>query len=314
MVKIRVLFNFTGLLTALFIAISCGQNSIDRNQLIPDQPWEKVTDGLNFPEGPAWDGDNTLYASNCYGGWITRIIDGQVDTLTSRAMCDSTWEKSNGLTVGSDGYLYACEFGKGSVVRFAKSGQAEVLISGCNGERFHRPNDLAFDTRGNLYFTDPNTYNCENPDGFVYQWIRKTRAVERVADSISFPNGIAFSGNGRRLFVCESACSRILRFKVDSRGNLTDREIFIELPGGDPDGIALDRRGNLYVAHFGSGMLYVISPRGKIIQELKTPGQKPTNVEFGGCDYKTLFLTEVETSSIYKIRGRIPGQKLQQFR
>lgn len=43
---------------------------------------------------------------------------------------------------------------------------------------------------------------------------------------------------------------------------------------------------------------------------MKTPGLKPSNVEFGGKDLKTLYLTEDETNSIYKIRTKNEGYKL----
>jgi gluconolactonase len=45
------------------------------------------------------------------------------------------------------------------------------------------------------------------------------------------------------------------------------------------------------------------------LEEIKTPGKKPTNIEFGDDDLKTLYLTEVETNSIYKIRTNIKGYK-----
>jgi gluconolactonase len=90
---------------------------------------------------------------------------------------------------------------------------------------------------------------------------------------------------------------------------LSNQETFAEIPGGDPDGIEFDVEENLYAAHFGGGAVYIFSPEGKVLQKISTPGLKPTNLEFGGKDYKTLFLTEVETNSLYKIEGRISGSK-----
>ena len=100
---------------------------------------------------------------------------------------------------------------------------------------------------------------------------------------------------------------RILSFKIEGYGKLSDKKVFVELPGGDPDGINFDVVGNLYVAHFGGGSLYVISPTGEILTKVKTPGMKPTNIEFAGKDRKTLYLTEVETNSIYKTKVTIKG-------
>ena len=131
-----------------------------------------------------------------------------------------------------------------------------------------------------------------------------------VDDSLAFPNGIAFTENYKELYVCESARNRIIKYKVESPAQLTQKEIFAELPSGDPDGVAVDQKGNLYVAHFGSGTLYVISPQGKIVDKVATPGAKPTNLAFAGRDLQTLYLTEVETNSLYKTRVGISGVSL----
>jgi gluconolactonase len=128
-----------------------------------------------------------------------------------------------------------------------------------------------------------------------------------VQTELAFPNGIGISPIDGRLYVCESAKNRILSFKINENGKLGNKKVFVELPGGDPDGFNFDVEGNLYVAHFGGGNLFVISPDGTILKTVKTPGLKPTNVEFAGDDKKTLYLTEVETNSIYRCRVSIAG-------
>jgi gluconolactonase len=74
--------------------------------------------------------------------------------------------------------------------------------------------------------------------------------------------------------------------------------------------LAFDVEGNLYVAHFGGGAIYVLSPNGKIKEKIFAPGMKPSNVEFGGDDMITLFITEDETNSVYSMKVKIPGIKL----
>jgi gluconolactonase len=89
---------------------------------------------------------------------------------------------------------------------------------------------------------------------------------------------------------------------------LSNKEVFTIIPGGDPDGIEFDINGNLYIAHFGGKAVYIFSPEGKLLQKIETPGSKPTNLEFGDSNYKTLYLTEVETNSLYKIRTQFAGK------
>jgi gluconolactonase len=137
-----------------------------------------------------------------------------------------------------------------------------------------------------------------------------TKVVKLMADSLAFPNGINISPLNGKLYVCESAKQKIIRFDITVDGKIINKEDFIELPDGDPDGIDFDINGNLYVAHFGGKAVYIFSPEGKLQQKIETPGSKPTNLEFGDGDFKTLYLTEVETNSLYKIRTKFPGKKI----
>ena len=264
---------------------------------------------MNFPEGPAWDGRSTLYVSNCYGDWITRIHSGIADTFIVADNQNYQFKKTNGLVFGNNS-LFACDFGQGAILNIDRTGKVRTIANGYQDEPFHRPNDLAFGPDGHLYFTDPFHYDRNNPDGVVYRIDPVTGNVKPVIENLAFPNGIAFSADGKYLYVCESAFQRVLRFPFGKAGITGKPEVFIELPGGDPDGIALDKKGNIYIAHFGGSAVYIVSPMGKILHKLKTPGRKPSNLEFGGRDLKTLYLTEVETNAVYQCNVRIPGQPL----
>ena len=271
--------------------------------------WIKVADGLNFPEGPAYDGKSSIFLSNCYGGWITKYSESIKDTFVSKLDDSLLIEKTNGLTFGDDGSLYACEYGKGIILKISKETKIEVYSDGYKGENFNRPNDLTFDTAGNLFFTDPKSYDKNILDGRIFMVDRKTKEVRLMADSLAFPNGINISPLDGKLYVCESAKQKIIRFEITKENKLINKENFIELPGGDPDGIDFDIHGNLFVAHYGGKAIYIFSPEGKLLQNVETPGAKPTNLEFGDSDFKTLYLTEVENNSLYTIRTKFPGKK-----
>ena len=103
---------------------------------------------------------------------------------------------------------------------------------------------------GNVYFTDPKSYDPALPDGRVFRIDNKTKEVRIVAEDIAFSNGLAFSPNGKYLFVCESAKNQIIKFDVLPNGNLGERSVFIKLPGGDPDGIAFDVDGKFICCSF----------------------------------------------------------------
>ncbi len=131
--------------------------------------FEKVADGLNFPEGPAWDGNGSVYVSSCYGGYITKITEDSSYTFLKASEKPFTLKQTNGLTFDRFGNLYACEYGIGAILKISGDAKTEIYASGYNGKKFNRPNDLAFDPKGNLYFTDPKSYDKNNPDGNVFR-------------------------------------------------------------------------------------------------------------------------------------------------
>ena len=278
------------------------------NSIFVESQWQLVSSGFEFPEGPTWNSDNTLYVSNCYGDWIAKISDNKIDTLVFKS--DSIFKNINGLFFANN-FVYACDFGLGKILIISSKGNVAELISGYEGEKFNRPNDLIVINNNNIYFTDPKSYGTDKLDGRLFFYDSSQDKVYLVADSLAFPNGIAISPLDQKLYVCESAKNQIVRFEITNSGLPVNKQKFIELPGGDPDGIDFDIDGNLYVAHFGTGTVFVISPNAEIIEKIKTPGLKPSNLEFGDSDLKTLYLTEDETNSVYKIRVRIPGFKLQ---
>ncbi len=272
--------------------------------------WTKVAENLQFPEGPAWDCKAHLAVSNCYGNWILDLHDGQVDTFAVVDSSKNCFRQTNGLTFDASGNLYACDFGMGAILRFNSSGECEVFAGGFEGKPFNRPNDLCFAPDGSLYFTDPHSYDARKPDGRVFRLHVQTKQVQLVADSLCFPNGIAFDASGKVLYLAESAKHRVLAYNIAEDGSLVNQRVFAHMPGGDPDGIALDRKGNVYVAHFGGGKIWVFDPAGKMLAQIPVPGKKPSNVEFAGRSLRVLYVTEDETNALYRALMPIAGLPL----
>ncbi|MFH1851336.1 MAG: SMP-30/gluconolactonase/LRE family protein [Candidatus Neomarinimicrobiota bacterium] len=288
----------------LAVSITCAFQACDRPLLQGE--WQVVAGGFSFPEGPAWDGDGSLYVSNCYGDWLACLRNGVIDTVAHAS--DSTFNRTNGLFVDTDGIIYACDYAAGAIRSLSPDGCVRTLVAGYAGRPFSRPNDLIV-FGDQLYFTDPAGYGVDKLAGRLFRYNLSSCELVLAADRLAYPNGLALSPRDDRLYVCESARNRIISFSWSDAGDLADPVEFVHLPGGDPDGIEFDRAGNLYVAHFGGGAVYVIAPDGTILQKIVTPGRKPSNLEFGGNDGQTLFLTEVETNTVYQIRTRIAGAR-----
>ena len=286
------------LVLSLLLVLSCTSKSYFYGD------FNVVAEDLNFPEGPSYY-DGQLVFSNCYGGWIGTIRDTLLDTLLDNR---DGLVNTNGTAFDKQGNLYICEYGKGSILRFTRDGQLTTLADKDHrGKRFNRPNDIAISESGMIYFTDPKSYDPKVFDGRIFRSDPNTGKTTWLIEGLQFPNGLCFSPDGKTLYIGESVNKNILQI-THGVGVL---DTLITLPAGnqDPDGIDVDENGNLYIAYFGGGKIYVVSPEGRLLDSLQTPGRKPSNLEFGGEDMKTLFITECETNKIYSIRTLIPGYR-----
>jgi len=280
-------------------------------KLEPPYQVTKVAEGIKFPEGPASDGKGNIYVSNCDAdpGIVTRV-DEKGNSSIAFTGSDKTFKKTNGMTFGANGSLYACDFGRKIIVEIRPDGAVSTYAENYQGVPFRGPNDLAFDPSGNLYFTDPAGSSKEAPVGRVYR-VDKLKKVTQVASGLAFPNGIAFSADGKTLYVAESQKYQVLKYAVKADGSLGEKSVHCTLPGDhDPDGMNFDSAGNLWVAQFGGGAVHEFDPSGKLLRSIPMPGKNVTNVEFGGKDMKTLYITEVQTGALYRIRTEVPGLKL----
>ncbi len=266
-----------------------------------DRTIEKVADGFAFPEGPCFDANGDLYLTQCGNGWIARVRGGEAEEYVH------TGRAPNGAVFSEDNVLWVAEAGTNQLLRYA--GEELVEIAGeWGGKPLQKPNDLVFAPDGSLYMTGPGGSGAENAIGVIYH-VQRDGAIEVVAGGMAFPNGLALTADASRLLVAETSRRRILVFDVHPGGALEGPEVFAETPGGvGGDGVAFDVEGNLYVAHFGTGEIPVFSPDGELLEKLPAGGMKPTNVAFGGEDMMDLYVTEVETDAVYRLRPGIPGQ------
>ena len=287
---------FPLLLLSLMILSSCSSKSYFKGD------FEVVASDLNFPEGPSFY-EGKLVFSNCYGGWIGSVSEDGFDTLLNKY---DGLVNTNGTAFDKNGNLYICDYGKGSILRLSSDGELITLTDADPaGKRYNRPNDIAISQSGMVYFTDPKSYDPKIHDGRLFRTDPNTGKSTWLIEGLQFPNGLCFSPDGKTLYIGESVNKNILQI----RQGVGLLDTLVTLPAGnqDPDGLDVDEKGNLYIAYFGGGKIYVVSPEGKMLDSLKTPGRKPSNIEFGGEDLKTLFITECETNKVYSIRTTTPG-------
>jgi gluconolactonase len=260
-----------------------------------------VVDGLQSPEGPSFSKEGVLH----FVDWDAQKVyyvgkEGKLQTLVH----------TEGVPTGSkfhrNGLLYVAD-GKLGVIAVDPSGHIEIKAEEWQGQEFRGPNDLIFSSHGDVYFTDPKGSDRDHPIGNVFI-LRPSGKVEYFVGGMQFPNGITLSDDEQTLYLAETLQNKIWAFELDENGLERSRKVFAELEGGvGPDGMAFDQEGNLFIAHFGKGVISVINPDGKLIRELDAGGKNPTNLAFWE---DALYVTEVEKGQVLRLDVGVRGQKL----
>lgn len=263
-----------------------------------------VVSGINFPEGPAWGPDGKLYLSA-----VKMPATLRIDDIENRKWSVVREGGSNGLAFDPQGRIVFCDHKKRLIARREKDGRISVLADRYQGKRFSQPNDLVMDANGTIYFTDPDFFRNA---GVVYR-LSADGALSRVATDIKTPNGIALRDGAAVLLVGATREKRVYEIRLDPDGAFAGKRMFVDLAQEGligPDGMCLDRQGNLYVAIFAGGRVVKVNPAGTILQRFDVDGKSPTNCTFGGADHKTLFVTETEKGRILAFRLDVSGQTL----
>lgn len=295
--------------------------------LAPDAQMESLAEGFNWSEGPAWMSreQQVVFSDvpeNIAYRWSER--DGLAVFLQPSGF---TGEKfagrepgSNGLAVDAHGRLVLCQHGDRRLAQLSPDGKTFVTVADrFEGKRFNSPNDLCFDRRGNIYFTDP-PYGVDNPPAReidfqgVYRVAAADGSVTLVTRELERPNGIALSPDERTLYVANSHGPRpiIMAFDLREDGTPADRpgRVFFDstpLRGeqrpGSMDGMKVDARGNLWAT--GPGGVLIIDPQGRHLGSLLT--NRPTgNCTFGGDDGTTLYITA--DNVLCRIKTKVKGR------
>ena len=194
------------------------------------------------------------------------------------------------------------------------------------------PDDLVFDAGGGLWFTDWGKPGMFSRDitGVYYLPAGSRNPILKIPSRES-PNGIALSQGGSRLYVAETNPRWIHYWELDGPGSIKCNPRTLDggylLPGdfpggGQPDSMAVDSQGNLYIATMirkgldpnASGGITVYSPAGEMLEYIElnigNPDPLPSNICFGGADRRTAFITLGGTGRIVSCRMKIPGLKL----
>ena len=293
---------------------------------------QNLTDGdltlegaVAFTEGPAWHPSGNVYFTDIVNNRIMRR-----DSKGAMHVFRRPSGRANGLLFDHNGNLMACEGGgeggNRRVTRTENNGTVTVLANRYQGKRLNSPNDLAVDSKGRIYFSDPRYGNRDDLEQFdkqgreiegVYRIDGPGKIVRIITHEVHRPNGILVSADDKFLFVADNVNDgpkkglggnrKLWRFDLQADGSVApgSRKLLFDW-GSDrgPDGMALDSKGRIFATagfnfpkppvetrnKYRAGV-YIFSPAGELLQTIPVPADMITNCTFGGPELKTLFVT-----------------------
>lgn len=235
------------------------------------EPYFKVSEGLVALEGPAYDRDGNLLFVDVYGGRILRLTtQGVLTTLYT----DSSLHPA-GIAIHKDGRIFVAgigDFKAGSIIALAPDGShPQTIVLASAG---YVPDDLIFDNKGGIYFTDFKGSSTEPTGGVYYVW-PDYKKITPVLPKMSAANGVALSPDGKVLWATEFCASRLHRVELNDAVTVAHfgTTVPYHFVGRAPDSMRADADGNVYVAMYQQGRILVLSAFGIPIGQILLPGR-----------------------------------------
>ncbi len=274
---------------------------------------EILAEGFVWSEGPVWVAEhemllfsdippNTVYSWNEENG-IRQFLKPSGYTGGD----DREGEPgSNGLHLDDQGRLILCQHGDRRLARYTGTFEDpqpsyETLADKYDGRRFNSPNDAAVHSSGSIYFTDP-PYGLEGrmddpkkeiPFQGVYR-LDADGSVHLMVDSITRPNGIAFSPDESKVYVASSDPEKAIWMEYEMQDDtFANGRLFYDVTSwvgkekGLPDGLKVDDAGNLFAT--GPGGVWIFAPDSTPLGLIRT-GEATANCGFND-DKSVLFIT-----------------------
>lgn len=266
----------------------------------------KVASGFGFTEGPVWDESGYLWVSD---ETLNKIFKVDVRSGDKKAVIGLG--DPDGSTYDKEHRILDCASVLRAIIRLSPDGTSYTIVADhFDGKRLNSPNDVVLGPDGAIYFTDPTSdlpkgQKQELPFKGVFR-IAKDGQLRPLIKDLKEPNGLAFSPDGKLLYVDDSTELNIWVYDFLPDGNVANGRVFgVETANpkeGVPDGMKVDQAGNLYVV--GPRGIWVWSPSGEHLGTIVMPEQ-PANLTWGDAGYSTLYIT-AETS-VYKIQTKVHG-------
>jgi sugar lactone lactonase YvrE len=238
-----------------------------------DGPMDRAR--FNEPSGVTVGRDGAVYVADRYSASIRRIAqDGRVATFAGRNRSAGTadgnlsaarFSEPRRLAIDRDGTMYVADTANHAVRKILPTGEVSTLAHGSGADRLV-PFGIAVDTAGRVLVADPSEHviRAIDRDGTmrVLAGMRGSRGgIDGPAASARFnaPEGVAVAGDGT-IYIADSSNHTIRRIANGVVSTVAGRAGVSGFSDGiataarfnDPSAIAVDARGNVWIADRGN--------------------------------------------------------------
>jgi gluconolactonase len=271
-----------------------------------------ATDGSwGNTEGAAIDSRGNLYF--CSRGTYKGIVRWNAKEGAQHYADVATMAGPGGLWIDKDDNIFVTATDERAILRIAPDKKVTTIAQ--NFEKDPKlakgPNDVVVAGNGTIYFTDPNGYRGEAPNGTIYR-IDNSGKTTVFSDAITGPNGINLSHDEKTLYVSHNVAestSKVEKWTLNADGSAGEMTTLATVNDCVADGIAIDREGYVWLTCYSFGAAYRINPGGRIVDKITTAQKALTNAKFGrGPDSGHLYLTSSDMNRVtgYIYRAAVP--------
>lgn len=172
----------------------------------------------------------------------------------------------------------------------------------------NRCNDGACDASGRLWIGTMSTQIDKNA-GALYAVDTHLALTKKVAP-VTISNGIAWSLDNEIMYYIDSPTRKVQAFQFDHHtGDMTliGDVIHVPLELGTPDGMSMDEKGHLWIAHYGGSGVYCWDPKsGRLLDKIEVPAPHVTSCAFGGPENDQLLITTARENMTEEQLGKFP--------
>jgi sugar lactone lactonase YvrE len=266
----------------------------------PADAWSvALAAGCELAERPVWDDrSQTLVWVDILGGNAHRLSPGGGDT-----------------TIRAEPPLGAAGLRDGGGLILASAGKLVFLDAAGHVDREPIDAGLAPDVRFNDGACDPagrflvgtSSLDARRERGHLFS-VWPDGRIDVLLDAVTESNGLGWSPDGETLYYVDSGEPCVRSYGYDLRtGQLGKRRDIVRIDDGDgePDGLAVDQAGAIWVALWKGWAVRRYSPDGRQLAHLPLPVSRPTCPGFGADKLDRLFVTSA-------CEGMTPAERAQE--